>query len=149
MKKTSTRAAPARVPASPRPDFDVLLPTWPLLVERPGRPSINGSTINALSPDERERQHGDGHYAERRQLLHIVLDLLGHPSSTRRPPDLGAVFAAPTAGLIQALVGAYWQYYEKTHKEEFPLEHLEHSANPQEKPEQKMVTEPAVDGPLL
>src|SRR5438552_6023986 len=94
MKKTSTRAAPARVPASPRPDFDVLLPTWPLLVERPGRPSINGSTINALSPDERERQHGDGHYAERRQLLHIVLDLLGHPSSTRRPPDLGAVFAA-------------------------------------------------------
>ena len=60
----------------------------------------------------------------------------------------GAVFAAPTAGLIQALVGAYWQYYEKTHKEEFPLEHLEHSANPQEKPEQKMVTEPAVDGPL-
>ncbi len=60
----------------------------------------------------------------------------------------GAVFAAPTAGLIQALVGAYWQYYEKTHKEEFPLELLEHSANPQEKPEQKMVTEPAVDGPL-
>jgi len=47
------------------------------------------------------------------------------------------------------LVGAYWQYYEKTHKEEFPLEYLEHSANPQEKPEQKMVTEPAVDGPLL
>ena len=60
----------------------------------------------------------------------------------------GAVFAAPTAGLIQALVGAYWQYYEKTHKEEFPLEHLEHSANPKEKPEQKMITEPAVDGPL-
>jgi predicted PurR-regulated permease PerM len=34
----------------------------------------------------------------------------------------GAVFAAPTAGLIQALVGAYWQYYEKAHTEEFPLE---------------------------
>src|SRR5207245_1997849 len=62
--------------------------------EGPGRPSINGNTINALSPKERERQHGDGHYAERRQLLHIVLDLLAHPSSTRRPPDLGAVFAA-------------------------------------------------------
>ena len=60
----------------------------------------------------------------------------------------GAVFAAPTAGLIQALVGAYWQYYEKTHKEEFPLEHLEHSANPQEEPATKIATEPAVDGPL-
>ena len=60
----------------------------------------------------------------------------------------GAVFAAPTAGLIQALVGAYWQYYEKTHTEEFPLEQLEHSANPQEELAPKMATEPAVDGPL-
>jgi predicted PurR-regulated permease PerM len=34
----------------------------------------------------------------------------------------GAIFGAPTAGLIQALVGAYWQYYKKTHVEEFPVE---------------------------
>jgi predicted PurR-regulated permease PerM len=61
----------------------------------------------------------------------------------------GAVFAAPTAGLIQALVGAYWQYYQKTHTEEFPLQHLEHAANPQEELAPKMATEPAVDGPLL
>jgi predicted PurR-regulated permease PerM len=60
----------------------------------------------------------------------------------------GAVFAAPTAGLIQALVGAFWQYYQKTHAEEFPLEQLEHAANPQEEPVQKMLTEPAMDGPL-
>lgn len=60
----------------------------------------------------------------------------------------GAVFAAPTAGLIQALVGAYWQYYEKSHKEEFPLEQLEHTANPQVEPAPKMTTEPAVDGTL-
>jgi len=60
----------------------------------------------------------------------------------------GAVFAAPTAGLIQALVGAYWQYYQKTHTEEFPLQHLEHAANPQEELAPKMATEPAVDGTL-
>ena len=60
----------------------------------------------------------------------------------------GAILAAPTMGLIQALVGAYWQYYQKTHTEEFPLQQLEEKANPQEKPEQKMVTEPAVDGTL-
>jgi len=55
----------------------------------------------------------------------------------------GAVFAAPTAGLIQALVGAYWQYYQKTHTEEFQLEKIEQATNPQ-----KIVTESAVDGPL-
>jgi len=60
----------------------------------------------------------------------------------------GAVFAAPTAGLIQALVGAYWQYYEKTHTDEFPLEQLEHSANAQEELAPKMATEPAMNGPL-
>jgi len=37
----------------------------------------------------------------------------------------GAIFGAPTAGLIQALVGAYWQYYQKTHTHEFPLEKIE------------------------
>ncbi len=42
---------------------------------------------------------------------------------------LGAILAAPTVGLIQALVGAYWQYYQKTHAEEFPLQQLEEKAN--------------------
>src|SRR6266700_6753332 len=60
----------------------------------------------------------------------------------------GAILAAPTMGLIPALVGAYWQYYQKTHAQEFPLEQLEQSANPQEEPAQLVVTEPAVDGPL-
>src|SRR6266480_2034053 len=60
----------------------------------------------------------------------------------------GAILAAPTMGLIQALVGAYWQYYQKTHTEEFPLQRLEQAANPQEEPAQLVVTEPAVDGPL-
>jgi len=60
----------------------------------------------------------------------------------------GAILAAPTMGLIQALVGAYWQYYQKTHAQEFSLQQLEQAANPQEEPEQKMVIEPAVDGPL-
>ncbi len=41
----------------------------------------------------------------------------------------GAILAAPTVGLIQALVGAYWQYYQKTHAEEFPLQQLEEKAN--------------------
>ena len=60
----------------------------------------------------------------------------------------GAILAAPTVGLIQALVGAYWQYYQKTHTEEFPLQQLEQSANPQEEPAPMMATEPAMDGPL-
>ena len=60
----------------------------------------------------------------------------------------GAILAAPTMGLIQALVGAYWQYYQKTHAQEFPLQQLEQAANPQEEDAQLVVTEPAVDGPL-
>ena len=40
----------------------------------------------------------------------------------------GAIFGAPTAGLIQALVGAYWQYYQKTHAHEFPLGKIEQAA---------------------
>ena len=57
----------------------------------------------------------------------------------------GAILAAPTMGLIQALVGAYWQYYQKTHTEEFPLQHLEQAANPQEESEQLIITEPAIN----
>src|SRR6266702_3533199 len=60
----------------------------------------------------------------------------------------GAILAAPTMGMIQALVGAYWQYYQKTHAQEFPLQQLEQAANPQEEDAQLVVTEPAVDGPL-
>ena len=48
-------------------------------------------------------------------------------------------------GLIQALVGAYWQYYQKTHTGEFPLQKLEQAANPQEESAQVVVTEPAVE----
>jgi predicted PurR-regulated permease PerM len=59
----------------------------------------------------------------------------------------GAVLAAPTIGLIQALVGAYWQYYQKTHQEEFPLQKLEQAANPLEEHAQLVVTEPAINEP--
>ncbi len=58
----------------------------------------------------------------------------------------GAILAAPTMGLIQALVGAYWQYYQKMHAQEFPLEKLEQAANPQEEPTLPVINEPAVDG---
>jgi predicted PurR-regulated permease PerM len=60
----------------------------------------------------------------------------------------GAVFAAPTAGLIQALVGAYWEYYQKTHTEEFPLEKIEQATNPQRESAPKVLAEPAVNEPL-
>ena len=43
----------------------------------------------------------------------------------------GAILGAPTAGLIQALVGAYWQYYQKTHAQEFPLEQIEQATRSQ------------------
>lgn len=56
----------------------------------------------------------------------------------------GAILAAPTMGLIQALVGAYWQYYQKTHAQEFPLQQLEEKANPQEEPGTLVVAEPAI-----
>ena len=59
----------------------------------------------------------------------------------------GAILAAPTVGLIQALVGAYWQYYEKTHTQEFPLEKIEKAADQQEEPAQPAINEPAVEGP--
>lgn len=59
----------------------------------------------------------------------------------------GAVFAAPTAGLIQALVGAFWHYYRKTHAQEFPLQQVEHTANPQEETALRVNTESAVTEP--
>jgi predicted PurR-regulated permease PerM len=57
----------------------------------------------------------------------------------------GAILAAPTVGLIQALVGAYWQYYQKTHTEEFPLQQLEEKANPQIEQTQSIAVEPAIN----
>ena len=57
----------------------------------------------------------------------------------------GAILAAPTIGLIQALVGAYWQYYQKTHQEEFPLKQLEQAANPQDEPTRPTTNKPALD----
>ena len=57
----------------------------------------------------------------------------------------GAILAAPTVGLIQALVGAYWQYYQKTHTEEFALQKLEEKANPQEEPALPLAVEPAIN----
>ncbi len=61
----------------------------------------------------------------------------------------GAILAAPTMGLIQALVGAYWQYYQKMHAEEFPLQQLEEKVNPQEEPTQSVVAEPAINEQTL
>ena len=58
----------------------------------------------------------------------------------------GAILGAPTAGLIQALVGAYWQYYQKTHAQEFPLEHIEQAANPHHETTLPAINEPAGDG---
>jgi predicted PurR-regulated permease PerM len=57
----------------------------------------------------------------------------------------GAIFGAPTAGLIQALVGAYWQYYQKMHTEAFPMQRLEQAVDPQEQAAQGAVTDPVVN----
>jgi predicted PurR-regulated permease PerM len=57
----------------------------------------------------------------------------------------GAILAAPTMGLIQALVAAYWQYYQKTHQEEFPLQQLEQAANPQDDPTRSTTKKPALE----
>ncbi len=59
----------------------------------------------------------------------------------------GAILAAPAMGLIQELVGAYWQQYQKTHTEEFPLEKLEQAVNPQDESSLSVINELAVDEP--
>jgi predicted PurR-regulated permease PerM len=43
-----------------------------------------------------------------------VVSLLGMIAGSELFGIWSAILAAPTMGLIQALVGAYWQYYEKT-----------------------------------
>jgi predicted PurR-regulated permease PerM len=57
----------------------------------------------------------------------------------------GAIFAAPTAGLIQALVGTYWQWYQETHTQEFPLEKIGQVVIPSENATQPTVNAPAVN----
>jgi hypothetical protein len=42
-------------------------------------------------------------------------------------------------------LNAYWQYYQKTHTEEFPLKQLEEQANPQEEPASLVVPDPTID----
>jgi predicted PurR-regulated permease PerM len=37
----------------------------------------------------------------------------------------GAIFASPTAGLIQAFAAAFWINYQRTHSDEFPQEQQE------------------------
>jgi predicted PurR-regulated permease PerM len=60
----------------------------------------------------------------------------------------GAILAAPTMGLIQALVGTSWHYYQKTHPEEFPLKKIEEATNPQKESAQAVVKEPVGNEPL-
>lgn len=60
----------------------------------------------------------------------------------------GAILAAPTIGLFQALVGASWQYYQKTHPEEFPLEKIEEVADPQNESAQMVVKDHAGNEPV-
>jgi len=57
----------------------------------------------------------------------------------------GAIFAAPTAELIQALVGTYWQWYQETHAQEFPLEKIGQAVIPGENATQPTVNAPAVN----
>ncbi len=59
----------------------------------------------------------------------------------------GVILAAPTMGLIQAFVRADWQYYQKTHAQEFPLQQLEQRANPQGGKMPSAMNEPALDEP--
>jgi hypothetical protein len=44
-------------------------------------------------------------------------------------------------------IGAYWQYYQKTYTEEFPLEKLEQAANSQDGSTLSVINELAVDEP--
>ena len=59
----------------------------------------------------------------------------------------GAILAAPTMGLIQALGGAYGQNYQKTHAQKFPLQQLEQRANHQGGKTPPAMNEPALDEP--
>ncbi len=54
--------------------------------------------------------------------LHPVISLLALIIGAELFGPWGAIFAAPTAGLIQAFARAYWISYRKSHSDQFPPE---------------------------
>jgi len=77
-----------------------------------------------------------------------VVSLLGMIAGVEVFGIWGGILAAPTIGLTQALVGAYWQYYQKTHAKEFPPEKIEQATRPQKESAKTVVKEPDGDEPL-
>ena len=59
-----------------------------------------------------------------------VVSLLGMVAGTEIFGIWGGILAAPTIGLFQALVGAYWQYRKKTHAKNIPPEKIEQATSP-------------------
>jgi hypothetical protein len=60
---------------------------------------------------------------------------------------LGVIFAASMMDLIQALVDAFWQSYQKIHAEEFLLEQLERIVKGSEEPTQPVIDELEMNDP--
>ena len=77
-----------------------------------------------------------------------VVSLLGMIAGAEVFGVWGAILAAPTIGLMQALVGAYWQYRQKTHAKESPPEKIEQATKSQKEFAQAVVKEPDGDEPL-
>jgi len=77
-----------------------------------------------------------------------VVSLLGMIAGAEVFGIWGAILAAPTIGLFQALVGAYWQYYQKTHAKQSPPEKIEQVTNLQTESAQTVVKEPDGNQPL-
>ncbi len=77
-----------------------------------------------------------------------VVSLLGMIAGTEVFGIWGGILAAPTIGLFQALVGAYWQYRQKTHAKDFPPQKIEQATNPQKDSAQTVVKEPDGNQPL-
>ena len=77
-----------------------------------------------------------------------VVSLLGMIAGAEVFGIWGAILAAPTIGLFQALVGAYWQYYQKTHAKEFPPKEIEQATRPQKESAKTVVKEPDGNEPL-
>ena len=61
--------------------FDKLLPTWPLRFER----WRHVATTKDLTPPQLEVQYGDGHYDDRRALLHTAVTFLQRHNETLLP----------------------------------------------------------------
>ncbi len=77
-----------------------------------------------------------------------VVSLLGMIAGAEVFGIWGAILAAPTIGLMQALVGAYWQYHQKTHAKESASEQIEQATNPQKESAQAVVKEPDGNEPV-